>query len=86
MKLSESRRKILERMSGGDEIWTLSGINPSAFWHHSASDRSPRLDTDALCNAGLIERYEREWRGSKYRISTAGHAAMAEVNQQTGKP
>lgn len=73
MKISESRRSILERMAAGEEIWTLSGLNPHAFWHHSISDRSPRIDTvDALASAGLIDAYENEWRGSKYRISPAG--------------
>lgn len=82
-KISENQKEILARMSGGSEIWTLTGINPSAFWHRSLCGKAPRIDTvRAMEKAGLIECYDKDWRGSQYRISETG---LAVINGQGRK-
>ena len=76
-KLTEAQRRILERMAAGDEVWTVYGRRPRAFWSRAMNDRAPGFPTlHALAKAGLIENVDRMLGGAKYRITPAGRRAL----------
>lgn len=82
-RLTEAQRRILSRLAGGDEIWTVIGRNPSAFWHSSLTDRAPSLvSIHALWKRGFVEDYGREFGGGKYRITEAGRQALAQEDSR----
>lgn len=84
MRLSKAQVATLKRMAPGNQIWSVSGINPSAFWHGDASSRV-RFDTiHALHRRELIENFESDYTGSKYRISKHGLAALKAYQQENG--
>jgi hypothetical protein len=77
-KLTEAQRRVLERMASGDEVWTISGRNSHTFWYNALRDRSPSFPTiHKLQKSRLIEDYQRDFTGGKYRITPAGRAALS---------
>jgi hypothetical protein len=78
VKLSGHQRDVLKRMATGDEVWTIAGVYASCFWHLHSSDQSPGTATvEALRSRGLISHYERDFSGSKYRITDSGRAHLS---------
>lgn len=76
-KLTEAQRRVLERMAQGDEVWTVTGRNPSTFWHSNLADRSPSFATlHALWKAKAVDDHGKGVTGNKYRITDAGRAAL----------
>lgn len=77
-KMTEAQRTILERMANGEEVWTLSGVYPSAFfWHGRSTDRAPSIASVCrLRELGFIAEYKKDWKGGQYRITPAGRRAL----------
>lgn len=83
MALSEAQRRVLHEMSNGREVWTVSGRDPHAFWRDSIAAVGPRITTvHTLERLGLVENYQRDLTGGKYRITPAGCAALGEKDSE----
>jgi hypothetical protein len=77
MKLSGPQRKMLERFGAGDEVWATSGRDPSAFWH-SKMESAHFSTVYALQDRKLIQTYQHDYSGRKWRITEAGRFALGQ--------
>lgn len=69
MKLTERQRELLEWTADPHHSRDFPGYY-TAFPHESSSFK-------ALARRGLVERHE--WQRSTWRLTAAGHAALAEI-------
>lgn len=84
MKLTEAQRRHLAEMAVGHEAWTISGRTAAAFWFSDprttagyVKDRNPNMATlHVLERAKLIENYQSDYTGGKYRITPAGRSIL----------
>lgn len=80
MKLGKVQIRYLRRFAAGELVHYIAGLHPHAFWRNSPGLESCNVQRIfSLEERGLIESFNADWRGCRYRISSAGHAALKEV-------
>ena len=70
-KLSRTQQELLEAMRGGVvcHYMPYSGrFNPTAYFYRSDNLKRCTAAAEALLKKGLVDEYDKSWRGSSLRI------------------